>query len=55
MNKQEFELLMDHIGLKKDRNILNRLFWLFDLNSDEYIDSNEIVFAINLFKVENLD
>lgn len=46
---------MDNIGLKKDRNLLNRLFWLFDLNGDEFIDCHEIVYAINLFKEETLE
>ena len=55
VNKQEFELIMDHIGIKKDRNLLNRLFWLFDLNADEEIDNKEIIYSINLFKEGNLE
>lgn len=39
----------------KDRNVINRLFWLFDLNNDNYIDANEIAYAINLFRNESLE
>lgn len=55
MNKSEFELIMEHIGIKKDRNLLNRLFWLFDLNGDDSIDNNEITYSVNLFKEFNLE
>jgi hypothetical protein len=46
---------MDHIGIKRDRNLLNRLFWLFDLNSDDVIDHSEIQYSINLFKEYTLE
>jgi Ca2+-binding EF-hand superfamily protein len=34
---------------------LNRLFWLFDLDSDEKIDHTEIAYSLNLFKEYTLE
>lgn len=55
VNKAEFELIMEHIGITKDRNLLNRLFWLFDLNGDGSIDHTEIAYSVNLFKEYTLE
>ena len=38
------------MGIKRDRNLISRLFWLFDLNGDENIDNFEFTYSINLFK-----
>jgi len=46
---------MKQIGIKKDNNLFTRLFWLFDLNNDGKIDSNEFAYSINLFKEFTLD
>lgn len=46
---------MEHIGIKKDTNLLNRLFWLFDIDSDGKIDFNEIMYSLNLFKEYTLE
>ena len=46
---------MNGIGLKKDRNLISRLFWLFDLNGDGIIDYNELQYSINLFREYSLE
>ena len=53
---------MNSIGVHKDRNLINRLFWyifngvrLFDLNGDGVIDFNELKYSINLFRENSLE
>lgn len=41
---------MHGINLFKEPNLINRLFWVFDLNEDGYIEFNEIQYSINLFR-----
>ncbi len=55
VNKEEFKMIMNYIGLKKDNNLVERLYWLFDLNGDGNIDYNEITYSINLFKENSLE
>lgn len=55
VQRNEFDIIMNGIGLKKDRNLISRLFWLFDLNGDGIIEYNELQYSINLFKESTLE
>ena len=46
---------MDVLGIKRDSNLISRLFWLFDLNGDGDIDHFEFTYSINLFKDYTLE
>lgn len=44
------------IGINKDdKNLKERLYWVFDLNDNGDIDSNEIAYGINLFREYSLE
>ncbi|CAD8150254.1 unnamed protein product [Paramecium pentaurelia] len=50
VDRDEFDIILHGIQLYKDPNLINRLFWVFDLNDDGYIEFNEIQYSINLFR-----
>ena len=41
---------MKSVGVPHDNQLLNDLFWIFDLNGDEIIDSKEFASISGLFK-----
>ena len=40
---------------KEDKNLKERLYWIFDLNDSGDIDSHEIRYCINLFREYSLE
>ena len=56
INKPEFELILNMIGIDKDdKNLKERLYWVFDLNENGSIDSKEVAYCINLFREYSLE
>lgn len=41
---------MKSIGVPADLDLLNDLFWIFDLNGDEIVDSKEFAGISGLFR-----
>ena len=55
IDKIEFDHLLTTIGIKNDRTLNDRLFWLFDLNGNGVIESTEILIAIDMFKEHSIE
>ena len=47
--------MLDSLGFKYDPNLYERLFWLFDINGNGYIQTKEIVIGLELFREHTLD
>ena len=63
VDKNEFDHLLNSIGIKNDQNLNNRLFWvslwiikkLFDLNGNGVVEPQEISMAINMFREQTFE
>lgn len=55
LSKPEFFNALVSIGIPPDLEMLSNLFWIFDINGDEMIDSKEFSMASGLFKAYSTD
>ena len=44
-----------NVGVPKDPELLADLFWIFDVNGDEMIDTKEYATIIRLFRTYSID
>jgi len=49
MNRKEFEDMIIGFGITSDRDLINKLFWIFDEDGSGDIDMKEIAFGIEMF------
>lgn len=50
LSRLEFESALKSIGIRYDKRLYEKLFWLFDMNGDGIIDEKEFVLINDLFK-----
>ncbi len=43
------------IGIPDDTQLLNDIFWVFDVNGDEVVDSKEFATIITLFRAYSME
>ena len=41
---------MKSVGIPQDLELLNDIFWIFDLNGDEVVDSKEFSTILGIFR-----
>ena len=49
MNNKEFEEMIIGFGITNDKDLINKLFWIFDEDGSGDIDYKEIAFGIEMF------
>ena len=49
MNKKEFEDMIVRFGITSNKDLINKLFWIFDEDGSGSIDYKEIAFGIEMF------
>ena len=54
-NKPEFEAAIKSIGIKYDKVLYDKLFWLFDMNNNGVINEKEFIIINNLFKGHSVE
>lgn len=50
LNKAEFTKLMKSNGITNDMSLINKLFWVFDEDGDQFLKFKEIAFGIEMFR-----
>jgi Ca2+-binding EF-hand superfamily protein len=55
LNKKEFGDLMISNGITKDRDIINKLFWVFDEDGSGDIEYKELAFGLEMFRESSLE
>jgi Ca2+-binding EF-hand superfamily protein len=50
VDRNEFEEILEAMGIKFDLVLFQRLFWLFDVNGDGGVDQREAIAALELFR-----
>ena len=55
LSKSEFEYAMRSIGVPYDKNLYEKLFWLFDINKDGVVDAKEFGVVNNLLQSHSLE
>ena len=50
MNKEEFDKLLAMIGLGTDKNLIDKLFWIFDDDGNGEVDHKELAVGLEMLK-----
>jgi Ca2+-binding EF-hand superfamily protein len=50
LNRDEFAKLLDMIGLGTDRNLIDKLFWIFDDDGNGEVDHKELAVGLEMLK-----
>ena len=54
MNQDEFAEILGYVGLGGDKNLIDKLFWIFDEDGSGDVDYKELVVGLEMFKETNL-
>lgn len=50
LNRDEFAKLLDMIGLGTDKNLIDKLFWIFDDDGNGEVDHKELAVGLEMLK-----
>ena len=50
LNRKEFQKLLEMIGLGNDRNLIEKLFWIFDEDGNGEVDHKELAVGLEMLK-----
>lgn len=50
LNRTEFGKLLDMIGLGTDKNLIDKLFWIFDDDGNGEVDHKELAVGLEMLK-----
>lgn len=50
LNREEFAKLLDMIGLGTDKNLIDKLFWIFDDDGNGEVDHKELAVGLEMLK-----
>lgn len=55
LNHKEFQELLSYVGLGADANLGEKLFYIFDVDSNGSVDYKELIMGLELFKEDSIE